>query len=79
MKPENFDLNTSSIDHKLDDDVMVADPQLLGNPQVLREKVERLETELEEFHRLHAALEFQNQSLKGELQQLKASQSNAST
>lgn len=72
MRPENFDLNTSSIDHKLDED-LAEGIQIAGNDSnVLREKVERLETELEEFHKLHAALEFQNNTLKGELKQLKS-------
>ncbi len=77
LRPENFDLNTSSIDQKLDEDLadgLVQDPQHL-----LREKVGRLETELEEFHRLHQALEFQNQTLNKELKQIKSQHSNAST
>ena len=71
MRPENFDINTSSIDQKNDDD----DDQPKEN---WREKVSRLETELEEFHRLHSAMENQNRSLKGELQQIKVQTSNAS-
>jgi hypothetical protein len=69
MKPENFDLNTSSIDQKLDEEL--AEGLNIGGNQdnhLLKEKVSRLETELEEFHKLHAALEFQNKSLKTEIQ-----------
>ena len=49
------------------------------DPRQLRDKVDRLETELEEFHRLHSALEFQNQTLNKELKQIKSQHSNAST
>jgi len=72
MKPENFDLNTSSIDQKLDEDI--GDIQEFnGNSKAMREKVDRMETELEEFRSLHNALKFQNETLKGDIKQLKAS------
>lgn len=57
-KPDNFNLDNSSIEKKNDeaDFTNVAD-------EMLQSKVKKLETEIEEFERLHQELDAQNRTL----------------
>lgn len=60
MKPENFNLEASSIDQK-DDESQDGDEH----------KVKRLETEIEEYQKLNQDLERLNHTLKVEIKELK--------
>ena len=65
VKPDNFaQINESSIIENKDEEMF----ESVENNRNYKDDVRRLETELEEFHRIHIALENQNKSLKNEIQ-----------
>lgn len=66
-RPENFILETSSIEKRVDED----ESNIQGD-ETMTQKVKRLESEVEEFQRIHEDMENSNRTLKQELQGVKA-------